>query len=71
MNDLGTGTPVPALASRDGVRITIVCACVPPRRLQASPGSFERGPVMCGVCMTNFVHAEPRRPRRRRAPREL
>jgi hypothetical protein len=62
---------VPVPVRRDGVRITIACACIPPRKIQASPGSFERGPVMCGVCTTNFVPAEPQRPRRRRAPREL
>lgn len=62
--------PVSAPGGRDGVRITIACACEPPRKMQASPGSFEKGPVTCGVCMTDFVQAEPQR-RRRRTPRAL
>jgi hypothetical protein len=61
--------PVPAPTGRDGVRISIACACEPPRKMQTSPASFERAPVTCGACGTDFVQAEPqrRRPRRARA----
>ncbi|WP_336214359.1 hypothetical protein [Nonomuraea sp. LPB2021202275-12-8] len=62
--------PGPTPVGRDGVRITIACACVPARKMQSSPGSFERGPVTCGACNTDFVQAEPQR-RSRRRPRAL
>jgi hypothetical protein len=60
--------PVTSPTGRDGVRITIGCACVPPRKMSSSPASFERTPVTCGACNTDFVQVEPQQ-RRPRAPR--
>ncbi|MEV4806743.1 hypothetical protein AB0K18_42685 [Nonomuraea sp. NPDC049421] len=60
---------MPALPTgRDGVRVSVACSCTPPRRMQGSPASIERGPIICGECREEFVIAEPTR-RRPKGPR--
>jgi len=39
---------------RDGRRVAVECACVPPRRIQLTPHQIEAGPIMCGLCCGPF-----------------
>ncbi|MEI7059043.1 hypothetical protein WBG06_24695 [Nocardioides sp. CCNWLW239] len=34
--------------------LVLVCKCSPGRRIRASAGVFERGPIVCGVCRGDF-----------------
>lgn len=47
---------------RDGHRITVGRACVPPRRIQLTPRTLDDGPVICGLCGATFKppHAQAR-----------
>jgi hypothetical protein len=35
-------------------RLTIQCACVPSRLARISATTLDRGPIICGVCSTEF-----------------
>ncbi|MEU4540434.1 hypothetical protein AB0G15_36900 [Streptosporangium sp. NPDC023825] len=42
---------------RDGARFAVVCGCEPPRRLQVTPATWERGTIGCGACGEDFTRA--------------
>lgn len=39
-------------------RLTLVCACEPPRRIRAARSHVDAGPITCGVCGRNFAVQE-------------
>lgn len=43
-----------ARAGRGGQRLTTVCECGPPRRLQVTPKQLGEGPIRCGNCGADF-----------------
>ncbi|MFI0425118.1 hypothetical protein [Spongiactinospora sp. 9N601] len=40
---------------RDGKRLAVLCGCTPPRRLQVTPATWERGAISCGPCGQDFA----------------
>lgn len=44
-------------AGRNGKRFAVACQCVPARRIQVSPKTFESGALLCGVCDERFEEA--------------
>ncbi|WP_331736491.1 hypothetical protein [Streptomyces sp. NBC_00045] len=59
----------PPRSDRNGTRFLIICACSPPRRQQVTPFFFDRGPLLCGVCLTKFRPADTSLPRQADAER--
>ncbi|MEU0742098.1 hypothetical protein [Streptomyces sp. NPDC006134] len=46
---------LPPRAGRSGSRFAFVCECTPvPWRRQVTPYFYERGPLLCGVCLAEF-----------------
>lgn len=39
---------------RGGRRVAVQCACPEPRKLHITPKQLEEGPVICGLCNTQF-----------------
>ncbi|MCC3767583.1 hypothetical protein [Streptomyces sp. UNOC14_S4] len=48
----------PPGGGRGPTRFLIICACNPPRKIQIARGTFEQGPLLCGVCLTKFQPAD-------------
>jgi hypothetical protein len=46
--------PRTAGGGRAGARISIGCACDPPRRLSVTPHQHEQAPILCGACEQAF-----------------
>ncbi|MEV4091258.1 hypothetical protein [Streptosporangium saharense] len=42
---------------RSGARFGVCCGCTPPRRLQVTPATWERGSIGCGACGQDFAPA--------------
>lgn len=49
------GEPEPKRRSR----VTLVCECDEPRRIQVAPGVAVKGAIRCGVCRQDFAETEP------------
>lgn len=47
----------PSGRGRDGARFAVVCCCEPPRRLQVTPATWERGTIGCGKDFTRACDA--------------
>lgn len=41
--------------SGGGRRVTAVCSCESPRRIQVVPSVFDLGPIRCGLCRSDFA----------------
>lgn len=52
--DAGGGEAGAAGGRRPKNGLVLVCACPKPRRLRASAAVVELGPILCGVCGTEF-----------------
>jgi hypothetical protein len=51
-----TGPDGPATgAGRAGTRISVACACAPPRALSVTPRQYETAPIVCGACWQPFI----------------
>ncbi len=52
--------PQPKWSRDEGppLRLCYLCGCTPPRKLYASRGFADLGPIVCGLCESGFAAAE-------------